>query len=419
MKRFLLAAALAAPLAGAPVAAQSFESSFGDLSQDSYATITDIEALGSGGAFAASPTLDSPFFGNPAHLAQSRLVGFTVVGATAGAGGNVRETYDFYDQELGPALEAGLDSLRENDPARLNDLYASALRVGRSQKTAQLAVLAPSLRVRTGPVAAGAGVFGRAVSRARIVDAGAGLPAIDAYAQGDLLVPAVVAVRVPGAPFGLSLGASATYLQRRITAKSEVVDAIDPDNEKAHLLKGQTVRFGVGATVRDVLLRGLDLGASVMDIGGNVEFELDRSFAIEGSGDRTADDEAEVAALAARFEERGAQPRVRVGGAYRVPLPPLSGLAVKNVAVALDYTTASTSHADQSVQAGLRAGATATLASVLNLRAGISQGMPSAGVGIHTKVARLSGATYGVEDGRLLGQSRRRAYAVQLRFGLF
>jgi len=416
MKRLLTAAALLA--LASPVSAQSFESSFGDLSQDSPTGIADVQALASGGAFAASPTQDSPFFGNPAHLAHSPMFGFTLVGASAGAGGNFRETYDFIRNELEPAFDQGIEDIRENDPERLDSLYSSALRVGRSQKTADIAVLAPSLRLRTGPVAVGVGAFGRAVSRARILDAGAGLPAVDAYAQGDVLIPAVVAARIPGAPFDLSLGASATYLQRRITAKSEVLDAIDPDNEKVHLLKGQTVRLAAGAYVRNVIVPGIDLGVSVTDIGGNVELERERSVAI-GSDDMTPDDDAEIAALVTRFEERGAQPVVRVGAAYSVPLPPMSGLLIKDIRFAADYTTASTSSFDQSFQAGIRAGATATFASFLNLRAGVSQGMPSAGAGLHTKVAQLDVATYGVEDGRLLGQAPRRAYALQLRFGLF
>ena len=36
-----------------------------------------------------------------------------------------------------------------------------------------------------------------------------------------------------------------------------------------------------------------------------------------------------------------------------------------------------------------------------------------------TRVARLEYATYGVEDGRLLGQARRRNHVVQLRLGWF
>ena len=60
----------------------------------------------------------------------------------------------------------------------------------------------------------------------------------------------------------------------------------------------------------------------------------------------------------------------------------------------------------------------ARLAGVLAVRAGLSQGMPSAGIGIVTRAFRLEYATYGVEDGRLLGQLRRRNHVVQLRFGL-
>lgn len=418
LTRTLCFATLAALVASAGAVAQPFTS----LSQDVPLAVPDLTRLASGGAVAAMPTLDSPFLSNPAHIADTRRLGLNVLGATAGVGGNVREAYDFYDQELGPAIEEGLDEIRRDDPERLGELYREALRIGRSQKTADLAVLAPSVRAAAGPVAFGVGVFGGSVTRAKLIDGGAGVPFVDLYGQGDLAVPAVVGVdlsRTPAGlalPFDLSLGARATFLQRRITAKSETVDALDPDGEKLYILRGETVRLGVGVLARNVGVPGLDLGAEVTSVGGNVEYELETSWAVSGSED-TPDDLAEVAALQARFGERPSEPVVRLGAAYRFPTLLVPGLS--ETGVALDYTSASTSEFDQSFQAGLRAGARATLGRVLELRAGVSQGLPSGGVALKTRFARLEYATYGVEDGRLLGQLRRRSHVVQLRFGWF
>lgn len=395
----------------APATAQTF----GTLQQDAPAQVTDLAALGMGGAVAAAPTLDSPFFSNPAHLARTERFGLTVVGLTAGIGGNVRETYDFYENTLGPAIEEGLDEIRTDDPERLRALYDESFRIGQSQKTADVAVLAPSVRMRVGGVAVGAGVYGTGTVRAKISDGGAGIPFLDAYTQADVLVPVAVAADVPGLPFRLSVGASGTYVQRRVAAKAEAVDMLDPDNEKLYVFRGDGVRLGLGLDARDVGLRGLDLGLAVTNLGGALDLAVDDSFPIEGSED-APDDAAEIARLDARFGGREAASAVRAGAAYRIPV---SGLPISDVTVAADYTSASTSEFDQSFQAGLRGGVRATLGRVLELRAGVSQGMPSAGVGLKSRFVRLDYATYGVEDGRLLGQQNRRNHVVQVRFGRF
>ena len=402
----LLALALA-PLAGA----QTFTS---DL-RETPVEAPDLARRAAGGAVAALPTLDSPFAGNPAHITTRGLT-INVLGATVGVGGNARESYDFYDDRLGPAIERGLDSIPGDSLALL---YRDAIRVGSSSKTADLAVLAPSVRVSAGPVGLGIGVYARAASRARLVDGGAGIPEIDAYGQGDVSVPVVAGLDVGQAtggalPFGLSVGARATYLQRRVTAKSETVDALDPDNEKVYVLMGETLRLGAGLYATDVVLPGIDLGAEVSNVGGTVDYAFDRSVTIEGRG---ADDQAEIARLEARFDGRESRPVVRVGAAYRLPLDLVPGIA--DAAVALDYTSASTAGLDQSFQAGLRGGARVRLAGVVDVRAGLSQGMPSAGVGLRTRFTRIEYATYGVEDGRLLGRSQRRNHVVQIRLGWF
>ena len=405
-----LAAALALGALALPARAQTFTT----LQQDARTGITDVAALGRGGAVAAAPTLDSPFFSNPAHLDRTQRLQLTIVGATAGVGGNVRESYDYYDQMLGPAIETGLDQIRTSDPQRLQALYDEAFRVGQSQKTADAAVLAPSIRARFGQVAVGAGIYASGTGRAKISDGGAGIPYVDAYTQADVLVPVGVAAAVPGLPFAISAGATATYVQRRIGAKAGAVDTFDPDNEKVYILRGDGVRVALGLDARDVGVRGLDVGVAVTDLGSAFTLEHDDSVTLEGPDD-APDDAAEIARLEARFNARDAGTALRVGAAYRLPTLP----GIRGMAVTADYTSASTSEADQSFQAGLRGGVQATLGGMLDLRAGLSQGMPSAGVGIVTRLARIDYATYGVEDGRLLGQQGRRNHVVQVRIGLF
>ena len=420
LRRTVLTASTRTALAALALAAAPFLSPaaaaqpFGSMSQDAAVGVPDLARLGAGGAVAALPTIDSPFFANPAHIAQTKGLGLSLVGVTAGAGGNLRESYDFYDQELGPAIEEGLEQMRDEDPERLEALYREALRVGNEQKTLDLAVLAPSVRAKAGLVAFGVGLYGHAVTRGQILDGGAGVPYVDLYTQADVLVPAVAGIDL--APFGapLSIGVSATYVQRRLTAKGEPIDALQPDAEKLYVLRGEGIRLGAGVMARDVVLPGLDLAAEVTDLGSALTYDYDRSIEVSGS-EGTPDDEAEIAALQARFDGRDADPVVRVGAAFRLPEVP----GFSDAALALDYTTASTSEFDQSTQAGLRGGARARLGGILEVQAGLSQGMPSAGAALGTRVFRLAYATYGVEDGRLLGQRRRRAHAVQLRLGLF
>ena len=405
-------AALALALAAGAPQAQTF------ATPDRAAPFSapDLARRAAGGAVAALPTFDSPFLGNPAHIARGGF-GLNVLGVAAGVGGNAGEAWDFYNDELGPAIEEGLDEIRANDPDRLAALYAQALDIGGRPKTTDLAVHAPAVRLAFGNVGVGAALYAQSTARAQITDGG-GVPAVDLYGQADLALPLVAGVAFDATPLGdLSLGASATVLQRRVTAKTGPVDSFDPDAERLYLFEGTTVRLAAGALAQNVVVPGLDLGAQISNVGGAVDYAYERSVVIEGEG--AADDPAEIAALQARFNGRGApEAVVRVGAAYRpVLLDVMPGIA--DTAVALDYTSASTGTADQSLQAGLRLGARTRLAGFFEVRAGLSQGMPSAGLGLVTRFARLEYATYGVEDGRLLGQQRRRNHVVQLRFGLY
>ncbi|MEM1056247.1 MAG: hypothetical protein AAGI52_12040 [Bacteroidota bacterium] len=406
MRPFLFAALLF--IGGAPAASAQYL--FGSLDQDTPVEVQEITALAMGDAVTAVPSPQTAFFSNPAHLTSLKGFRITVLGAQAGIGGNFRETYDFYADELGPAIEDGLDTLDDDD---LQRLYAETLEIGRDQKTADVAVELAAMQFSAGPLAVGIGGFANARARAKLTDTGAGIPFLDAYSQADFLVPVVAAMDVPGTP--LSVGASAAYVERRVTAKAAFVDALDPDGEKAYLLGGNGVVVGAGVTARDVGLPGLSLGMALSNIGGVSTLTFDRSWAISGSDD-APDDAAEIAELEARFASRETTPVLRLGTAYSLPLSTLS--PVRDVTLAADWISGSTSEFDQALEAGIRVGAQAKLLGFLELRGGLAQGYPTAGIGLDLKVLRLDYATYSVEDGRTLGQLERRNHVVQVRLGI-
>ncbi len=414
MMRYAIAAAL---LAAAPAHAQ-----FGALSQDARGVPPSPVRAAQGDAYAASPLRETALFGNPAHLAflGGRLPKVQV-GATAGVGGNVREAWDFWDATLGPAVEAGLDDLREEDIDRLEEIYDETLRIGASQKTATAAAEV-SGTFRVGGLGVGLGVATVGTARARVFNGGAGIPYADTYAQADLLVPVAVAISrsaaqagfddLPGAPSAVGLGVQLTTVHRQVTAKAGALDSFDPDGENVYVLAGTGVGVDVGLHAADIGVPGLDLGVVWHNaLGGQPDLAFRRSYAVWGE---PAEDAAEAAALEARFAERRRGAAVRGGLAYRVPVP----AAPVAARLLLDVTSASTAEFDQSMQAGLRLGAEVTVARRLELRAGASQGMPSAGVGLALPGVRVDYATHGVEDGALLGQQPRRAHLVQVRFGI-
>ncbi|MFN3596162.1 MAG: hypothetical protein ACK41D_02700 [Rubricoccaceae bacterium] len=392
---------------------------FGALQQDARVSVPSVRALGMGDAVTAVPTHETAFFVNPAQLAQVdlRRPRITLLSAAAGAGGNLRETYTFFRNDLEPALRHGIAEMRRDDPEAYRALYDEALRVGATPKAGFAAVQGPSVQLATGGLAVGAGVFGHVVTRGKLFDGGAGFPYLDLYSQADVAVPVVAAMRVPGAPFGLSAGVQATYAQRRVTAKADPLDALDPDGEKLYVLRGSAVALDAGVYARDVVVPGLDLGAAVQNLaGGAFELAYERSFALFGSAS-APDDQAEIARLEARFNAREARPAVRLGAAYRLPLLPGTGLLVSRAVVSADYVGASTSEYAQPLAAGVRAGAQATLAHLVDVRVGLSQGYPSVGAGLRLPGVHVGYAFFGVEEGRRTGQLGRTNHLMQVRVG--
>lgn len=419
MRTLVCSTAFALGAALAPPAHAQFRS----LGQDAGIVVPSPARLAQGDAWVAHPSRESALFGNPAHLPSlgGRLPRVTL-GATVGAGGNVGEAYRFVQDDLRPAIEEGLDQIRQDDIDRLERLYNEALRIGAGPKTAR-GVLELSGTLALGDVGLGVGVATNAVARGQMFNGGAGIPYIDVYAQNDLLVPLAVGYRAAGERLGatgalgsLSAGAQATVVRRWLTAKAGPVDTFDPNGERLYGFGGTATLVDLGLHAADVGTPGLDLGLSVHNVfGTRVPLSYERSWVLAGS-DATPEDADEIAELDARFAARGTGSSLRVGASYRLPLPPAPG--VGDIRLLADYTTASTSELDQSAASGLRLGAQAAVGGVLDVRAGMSQGMPSAGVGVRVPGVRLDYATHGVEEGAFLGEQRRRVHLLQLRLGI-
>jgi hypothetical protein len=210
----------------------------------------------------------------------------------------------------------------------------------------------------------------------------------------------------------------ASYARRYVTAKGVLVETLDPEREHLYILTGSAVTVDAGIHARDVM-PGLDLGGAVYNLlGGGFTYRYDGQR-IDLTGNGGADDLAEVADLEARFNSRTSHPSLRLGAAYRVPIPAVSGVMLRGVTVAADYVSASTSEFDQSVGAHLRAGVHVEVNAMLSLRTGFSQGYASAGATLALPGVEFDYAYFGIEDGRVPGQLGRYNHNVRLRFGLF
>lgn len=408
---------LIAILAMAPLATGQ---TFGDLQQDARPFVPSLEARAMGGAVAAVPQAQTAFFYNPAHLARAdRRFRLTVLGVGAGVSSNVQDAYAFWRDDLEPALEEGLEEIRDTDYDRLEALYDEALDLGRQPTVSRVAVYGPSFSLPVGPGrVAGLGLFGTNTTRLQFSNAGAGIPYVDAYSQADVIVPVVAALTIPGAPVPLAVGATAAYTRRYLTAKSALIESIDADREQLYVLSGSTVALDVGVHAQDVGVTGLDIGGAVYSlIGGGFDYRYDRSIDVS-TNNGGVEDAAEIAALEARFNERSAAPSVRLGAAYRLPLP--RDVTPLDVTLSTDYVSRSTSQYSQAFGSHLRLGALVGVGKNLAVRAGFSQGQPSIGGSLMMpNVIRIDYAYFGVEDGRTTGQLSRMNHALQVRFGRF
>jgi hypothetical protein len=116
---------------------------------------------------------------------------------------------------------------------------------------------------------------------------------------------------------------------------------------------------------------------------------------VSRSGDETT--AREEAAARRRFSLMRSY---RVGVSYRVP----SVFFLDDVAVAVDHQGYRSG--EQALLARTHAGVRAEVVGPLRLRAGLSAGYPSAGLGVELGALHLDYAVHGVEEGRRAGQLR-------------
>ncbi len=373
----------------------------------SFVQSPSVVAMGDAGV--AFVTTETAFFYNPAHIAQvaAGRPHITFLGVTARASDGLTDWYDFYQDDLSPALDEGVENMSGQER---QDLYDRAFEIARRRESVNADVLLPSVAFRLGPVGVGAGLFTDVNTQMQITDAGGGVPHIDVRGQADLMGLATAGVQVAG----LSVGATAKYGRRYMTLKSKPLDAF-AEEEAVYLLRGDRLGFDVGATytLSFVPVPGrLTAGAALFDVFGNdYEYEVDRSFNEAGE---SAQVEAEEVALANALQ---VSPSYRVGVAYQVPS--LFGV-FRETGVALDYIGYDEPFIrDQPFLAHLHMGAQVRLAKLLAVRGGLSQGYPTAGAGLYLGPVRADYAYFGQEEGRLPGQNASWHHQVRLVFGLF
>lgn len=365
-------------------------------SQTSRAFIPSPQALAMGDAGVAFSSRETIFFYNPAHLSRvaSARPRFTILGIRGALSGNLFDQLAFFEDELQPAINEGLDSTNSGE---VRELYDTALALGRRQTTVSGDVLLPSVIATIGDVAVGAGAFGHSTLNYRFEDAGAGIPLVDFAAIGDLMFigSASLDLRTVGID-GLSAGISAKMTQRWLTMKNKPLDAIG-SNERMLLFKGSAVGFDVGLLydVDFVPLPGdLTAGFAAYDlVGGRFDYTYDRSMGTkdEPGSQFIAEEEELVNVLYA------VAPSYRFGAAYMLP-----GL-LKNTGVTVDYLWYASPRISQAAPAHLHVGAQAQLG-VAIVRAGLSSGYTTLGGGVDLGIIALDYAFYGVEEGRFPGQ---------------
>ena len=384
--------------------------------QYARAHVESVRVLGMGGSGVALDGPETAFFYNPAHFASVGLLRprVEILGVRAQLNTKFFSDLAFFRDRVQPALEDGFSfPLTQED----RELFEDALVQGRRPTVGQAAAMLPSVMLGVGPYGLGGGVFAQNTTRYRFEDTGTGVPVLDLFSQLDAIVALGGGGRVPGS--NLSAGLTGKYVRRYIGYKNKDFLAIDPDAEQVYIVSGSTIAFDLGLQYEDAVASlpgSLDLGLAVYDlVGGGFDYGYYDAIDLTGGGE---EDAREVERILEAFEDRDGSPSFRVGAAYRVPaLAALGGL--QNVSVALDYVSRSTSESSQPFLSKFRLGAEARVAGLVALRAGVSQGYPTIGAGLHTPFFRLDYVFYGVEDGRLPGQLERYNHLLQLRFGLF
>ncbi|MDZ4702097.1 MAG: hypothetical protein SH809_20470 [Rhodothermales bacterium] len=378
--------------------------------QHNRSFVASPQALGMGDAVVALPMQQSSFFYNPAHVAHARFH-LTLVGARIAVSDNLFDQVAFFQDELRPALDTGIENLPADE---LETLYRETLAIGRQSTFLQTDLLAPSFAMHLGPIGFGLGAFGSSHIRYSLPDAGGGLPLINLEGIADAMVVGSVGMDLSsfGAK-GFSAGLNGKYTRRYVTFKSRPLDVFS-ESEAFALLSGSRVGVDLGVLYQrpapGPLPGTVNIGLTMFDIlGSDFAYAYDRT--LQGVANAV-----EVANDVARAEEDFAiAPSFRLGVAYA--LPKLPGGLLDEAGVALDYVGYSEAAVDQAFLAHIRLGVQARV-KILSVRAGLNQGYPTVGGGLSLGVIDFDYAYYGAEGGRYPGQLASWHHSGQIRIGL-
>ncbi len=386
-----------------------------NFSQAARPYVQSIEALGMGDAVAAIPSPHTALFYNPAHFAY--LPPFrpiiNAIGVRTAFNSNVVEQINYYRKDLKPATEDGLENL---SAAELSKLYERALDLGRQRTFLNAAVLGPSIMLNAGRIGVGGGLYGNSYIRYHFSDAGAGVPRIDMAGVADGIITAGGGMHLGFIGLrDVAFGVNGKYIQRYATIKKKPLDVIGAE-EPLHIFSAKAVSFDFGVLAEIPLFQFIpgrfQFGAAVYDIAPRkFSFQYDRTWSSSLSYDAAiVDPERQVVQ-----ESLNLSMSYRIGVAY--VLPSLLGL-FKETGVAVDYVGILNPIVDQSFMTNLRIGLQLNVP-FLAVRLGYNQGYPTAGVGVSLGFIRLNYAYYGIEEGRLPGQSPSWNHAVQVSLGVF
>lgn len=418
MTRSILSASAGAALLaalGAPVAFAQ------NPLQNGRMVVASPTVLGMGDAGVAFSTRDANFFYNPAHVVRTtRFLPQFAVGVQARASANLQDKYKFYDEEIAPAVDRGIDNLT---PAERDTLYDRSLRLlqDRSYVTAEVPA---TFAMRVGPVAIGAGVFFQTGGRLRATPGGGGVPTIEAALTKEVAGVASVGLDLGAVGMrGLAVGANARVLRRSLSVKEKPLDAFE-ENEQPYLYQGTGFSVDVGALYDvPVPLPGtLTLGAAALDVvGQDADLAYDGRYYCANATlfcDTDASEAPSPSLLAqeeALAEARFAvKPSYRVGVAYTAPQ--LFGLLTET-GVAVDYLGYSKPQLpNQPRLAHLNVGAQATLLRMVALRVGLNQGYFTGGAGLKLGPLALDYTYYGFEEGVNPGDTPAYQHLAAVRF---
>lgn len=370
------------------------------------------QALGMGNAVTAYPSPQTAIFYNPAQLTflKNTRAPITMLGMSAAISKNLPEHLDFFQKEVRPAIDNGIENLSPEEEAVL---YNEMLRLGSTPALVSGDILLPSFALNRESYGIGGGIYIHGDVVYEVDDAGAGVPGVEFSSLADVMFVASGAFKIFNS---LSVGVTGEYVQRYVSLKSKPIDAFDED-ESIYILGASSLGMDVGLLYEMKLgaLPGrLFLGMAANDL---TFADFDYKFsAYYVKNEEVQNDQAINSEIAVAQQRYQLNSSFRAGAAYVIPQ--LAG-PLKETAVTLDYININDPVRSQPLLGRLSLGFQTTLGKVLALRTGLNQGYTTVGAGLQFSFARIDYAYYGTENGLVPGQSPGWHHRVMISLGSF